>query len=131
MRGEEEVEDIGQWDVEMQDRMEKLTQTLALRAAAYHEQSGLSHGLDKLLPWRTHIDWPALFEHWIALWNDPDEFENAGHVERWKEGPMELVMFELGVIFGIDYEQAYPEGRNDEWPIPVAERGEPNEPESE
>ena len=106
----------------MQDRMKQLTTTLAAHTMTQNERSRLSLWADRVLPWRTYIDWEGIFQQWMWLWTNPEEFENGTAVDEWKGKP-DVMLFELGVIFGIDYEQAYPEGRNNEWPIPVEERG--------
>lgn len=59
--------------------------------------------------------------HLRDLWMHPDAFAVGDMVERWRNDPT-LMCVELGVIFGIEYEKAYPTGQSDEWPIPLGER---------
>lgn len=65
--------------------------------------------------------WAELYDHLTWLWENPDGFEAGNAVGEWEDTPP-LMLFELGVLFGIEYEQAYPEGKNDEWPVPLADR---------
>lgn len=88
---------------EMKPRMEQVMNTLEQRAEA---DGG---------------PFADLYEHLEWLWENPDAFEAAEATDLWKDDAM-LAVLELGVLFGIDYEQAYPEGRRDEWPIPIDER---------
>lgn len=65
-------------------------------------------------------DWKAVYDDWCELWARPHDYARgalSGGLD-----PNALVFFHLGVAFGIDYEQAYPEGREDEWPVPVEDR---------
>ena len=62
-----------------------------------------------------------IHDHLQALWERPDGFEAGEMIDAWDDDPL-LSIVELGVVFGIAYEQAYPTARNDEWPIPVDER---------
>lgn len=66
-----------------------------------------------------------IHDHLMWLWENPDKFESTEHdsADRWK-GDDILTALQIGVVFGIEYEQAYPTGRNDEWPVPVAKRPE-------
>ena len=60
------------------------------------------------------------------LWQNPDDFEQSSNVDKWRDDHV-LTLVELGVLFGIEYERAYPTGRNDEWPI-SKDRREAQEP---
>lgn len=116
------VPDGGTEPAEMKGRMATLTETLAENAMARHNQHWLGRVAEYAVPWWTAVPWDDLFAHWVWLWENPDGFESAEGIERWK-GSDWLAIFELGVLFGIEYEQAYPEGENSAWPVPVAERG--------
>jgi len=67
-------------------------------------------------------DFGRLAEHMQFLWEHPDFYESGDLVDSWK-GDELLMVFEMGVVFGIDYEQAYPEGENEKWPIAPKDRG--------
>ena len=71
-----------------------------------------THDSDQLNRMGNHLEW---------LWNNPDVWEGGANTDRW-EGDPHLLLVELGVVFGTEYEEAYPTGRNDEWPIPLTER---------
>lgn len=107
-------------ETEMRDHMENITQTLAMHSMRVQRRSDFQRFLDRVLPWRDYVRWDKLFAYWIRLWHSPDEFEEAS-LDEWRESKA-LWAFQLGVLFGIEYEQAYPEGRNEEWPVPVDER---------
>ena len=77
---------------------------------------------------RTHES-PELnrvYSHLQDLWMHPDSFEAGEMIERWKNDQL-LMVVELGVLFGIEYEKSYPTGRNDEWPIPIEDRPSPDD----
>lgn len=57
-----------------------------------------------------------------ALWNNPDAYEDGMMVPNWEALSTAEFAFRMGVMFGIEYEQTYPEGMRDEWPIQEAER---------
>lgn len=113
--------DMEQYDVEMQDRMEKVTLTLAEIAYEEAERSQFEKLWDSLSPCRNDVPHKELFELWMGLWNNPEEFEQTGSSEHSNGDPF-LLMFRMGVVFGIDYEQAFPEDENEDWPIPVDKR---------
>lgn len=65
-----------------------------------------------------------IMDQLIHLWENPDDFENpdkSSLEKQYEDNPM-LLILELGVLFGTNYERVYPTGRNDEWPIPLDER---------
>lgn len=53
-------------------------------------------------------------------WNNPDKFAE-GDLTGYEEVE-EVLIFQLGLIFGIAFEEAYPSGKQEEWPIPLNER---------
>lgn len=97
---------------------------------ADHESEGTPYGAEmrprlrrlmRTLREHESDDLNTVHRHLKDLWNHPDSFESSELDERWKNDTV-LMLVELGVVFGIDYEQAYPEGERDEWPIPVEDR---------
>jgi len=46
-----------------------------------------------------------------AMWNNPEQFESDGMFEEVPDGanPEDYTLFQLGVLFGIDYEQEFPQ----------------------
>ncbi|MWG36556.1 hypothetical protein [Halomarina oriensis] len=104
----------------MKGRMSSMSNTLFMAKLARMERGKKDRLLDRYHPNRDNIPWGELHDHWMRLWENPEAFEGA-EFDQWRETPW-LTIFQLGVLFGIDYEQAYPEGRNDEWPIPKDER---------
>jgi hypothetical protein len=66
-----------------------------------------------------------LGERMEELWNDPRGYETVDDerdlMDVWEQEPATFI-FELGVFFGLDYERAYPAGRDDEWPVPIEDR---------
>lgn len=69
--------------------------------------------------------WGRIHDHLTERWADPVGYENPPEdIEaRWADDHLILVL-DLAISFGIAYEHAYPTGRRDEWPVPLAERPE-------
>lgn len=66
----------------------------------------------------------ALVGELLRLWEDPQGFENPDDdalIEMFEQNPT-LYVLHLGLVFGIEYEQAYPKDRHDEWPVPLEVR---------
>lgn len=114
----------GDESAQMKPRTEQVFGKLAMLKVGQAQKGPVETFLDKHLPWRDHEPWAEVFDHAMELWENPEAFEAGDSPRPWEDtGEMgERAYFQLGVLFGIEYEQAYPEGRNDEWPVPLEER---------
>ena len=65
-----------------------------------------------------------LLDECLRVWANPEDFENpdSNSLQEAFEENHALYIRHLGIVFGIEYERAYPTGRNDGWPVPLSER---------
>ena len=103
------------------ESMRRLFRTITVQAVANKRRGPIERRLDQWLPWRDEVNWEGLLRQHDELWGNPTEFAADGGPDVWKGQP-QLMMFQIGVVFGIEYERAYPTGQQDEWPVPIEER---------
>ena len=75
----------------------------------------------------------AVRESLLSLWANPEQFATTGSGDLLDDRLTERDEFllRMGVVFGIEYETAYPTGERDRWPVPVEARPSADEADDE
>jgi len=61
--------------------------------------------------------WQAMVDHIEELWENPEAFaEGELDDSAWKDDEY-IMALHMGVLFGIEYELAYPTGQREAWPV--------------
>lgn len=101
---------------EMPEKMMRLYSSLSIA-------DNLHSKWDRVLPWRRGMyTWrhDVIKKRWDWLWENPEEFAEGGIPE--EVDTREEYAFRMGVVFGIEYERAYPTGEQEKWPVDLEER---------
>jgi len=61
--------------------------------------------------------WQAMVDHIEKLWENPEAFADGDLDDSaWKDDECVMALH-MGVLYGIEYERAYPTGQREGWPV--------------